>query len=127
MSTTTAPSFIWRTSPRRTSRRGRAHRREEREAPVLALDRLVGDPDDARPSERARERGRRRQVQVCEEELAGSEPRVLRLERLLDLEDQLGAHPHVLDARELGADRGILLVADAAAAAGGALDHHPVA
>src|SRR5256885_16626249 len=47
-------AFLHREPPRHL-----AHRREERQAPVGALDRLVGDRDRARVAERPRQLGRR--------------------------------------------------------------------
>jgi hypothetical protein len=62
-----------------------AHRREERQAPVRALHRLVRDRDGARLLERPREVGHGRQVEVREQDLLRPEPGVLRPDGLLDL------------------------------------------
>src|SRR5213594_4210748 len=106
--------------------RNLAHRREQWEAPVGALDRLVRDRDGARVAERAGQLGRRRQVEVREEDLAGPEALAFRGQRLLHLEHQLGALPDVVHRDQLGTDRGVLVVADPAPRAGAALDQHPV-
>src|SRR5213079_382510 len=104
-----------------------AHRGEERQAPVGALDRLVGDRDRPRVAERPRQLGRRREVKVGEEDLARAEPRGLRRERLLDLQDELGALPDLVGRHERSPDGGVLVVADPAAAAGAVLDLDAVA
>ena len=104
-----------------------AHRREERQAPVGALDRLVGDRDRSRVAERPRQLGRRREVKVGEEDLARAEPRGLRRERLLDLQDELGALPDLVGGGQRRADGGVLVVTDPAAPAGAALDDDTVA
>ncbi len=61
-------------------------------------------------------------MKVREEDLAVSEPRDLGRERLLHLQHQVGAPPDLVDRGELGADRRVLLVADAASGAGVLLD-----
>ena len=103
-----------------------AHRGEQGQRAVGALHRLVGDRDDARGLERPRQLGRGGQVQVGEEELARAHARVLLRQRLLHLEDQLGLAPHLLDRRERRSLARVLLVADAAAEPGAALDDHAV-
>ncbi len=103
-----------------------AHRREERQAAVGALDGLVADGDDVRLRELASEIRRGRQVQIREDELAGAEPRVLGWQRLLHLEDQLGFGPDALRRLQRGAGGGVLLVADPAAEPGSPLDEQAV-
>ena len=93
-----------------------AHRREQGEAPVRALDRLVRDGDHLGPAQRRRQRRHGGQVEIGEEDLPAPEPRVFLLDRLLDLEDQVGGGPDVVDRRELRADLGVFVVANAAAA-----------
>jgi hypothetical protein len=68
------------------------------------------------------------EVEVGEDDLAGTEQRPLGRQRLLDLDDEVGALP---DGGRVGNDvgpmRGVLLVGDAAALAGPRLDQHLVA
>src|SRR6266850_916188 len=104
-----------------------AHRRQQRQAPVGPLHRLVGDGDHTGAAQRARQLRRRRQVQVREEDLAGAQTLVLLRHRLLDLENELRAAPDVLHAGEFGADVLELVVADAAAEPGTLLNEHRVA
>ena len=108
------------------SARDLAHRREQWKAPVGALDRLVRDRDGARVAERVGQLGRRRQVEVREEDLAPPEARAFRGQRLLHLEHQFRALPDVVDRDQLGTHRGVLVVTDPAPRAGAALDQHPV-
>ena len=70
-----------------------AHRCEQRQPAVVGLDRLVGDADRARSRSAPRELGCGREVQVGEEHLPAANARVLRRQRLLDLEHQLGVAP----------------------------------
>ena len=104
-----------------------AHRRQQGEAAVGALHRLVGDSDDARAHELPGQLGRGSQMEIGEEHLSRAKMPVLGGNGLLDLEDQVGARPHTLHAVERGARRRILLVADAASEARPALDDHAVA
>ncbi len=53
--------------------------------------------------------------------------RVLGLDRLLDLEQQLGRLPDLVDAHDPRADRRVLVVREGAADAGAGLDEHVVA
>ena len=55
-----------------------AHRREQRQPPIVGLDRLVGDGGDAAVDERPRERLVRGDVQVREEHEPFAQTRVLR-------------------------------------------------
>src|SRR4029077_2232115 len=80
----------------------------------------------ARFTQAAGELRRRRQMQVREQHLPRAEPGDLRRERLLDLQNELGAPPDVVDRDELGADRRVFLVPDSAPDAGAALDDHAV-
>ncbi len=76
-----------------------AHRREEREAAVDELDRLVGDRLDLPTDQLIRERGVRREVEIGEEDLPFPHRGVLRRDRFLDLQDHVGAAPDVLGGR----------------------------
>src|SRR5438045_740643 len=64
-----------------------AHRRQEGKAAVLRLDGLVRDGGDAAVHERARQRLIGGDVEVGEENEPLAKARVLRLDRLLDLEE----------------------------------------
>ena len=77
-----------------------AHRREQRQCARVGLDRLVGDRGDPGVDERARERLVRGDVEVREERHALAQPRVLRCDRLLDLEQEIGARPDVVHRRD---------------------------
>ena len=70
-----------------------AHRREQRQLPVVGLDRLVRDGRDPAVDERTRERLVGGEVEVREEHEALAEPRVLGCDRLLHLEQELGLAP----------------------------------
>ena len=104
-----------------------AHRRQERQAPVRPLHRLVGEGDHVRPAEDLGQRRRGGEVEVGEEDLARAEPRVFGVHRLLDLQDELRLAPDLLDAGQPGSDRAVVLVADPAAGPGSPLQQDPVA
>jgi hypothetical protein len=70
-----------------------AHRSQQRERMVVRLHSLVGDAGRAALGERAGEVGVRGQVEVREQHLAFAEERVLGLERLLHLEQELRVLP----------------------------------
>ena len=70
-----------------------AHRREQRQPAVVGLDRLVRDGGDAAVDERARQRLVGGDVQVREEDEPVAQARVLGRDRLLHLQQQLGARP----------------------------------
>jgi hypothetical protein len=61
-------------------------------------------------------------VKICEERLPGADTGDLRGDRLLDLEDEVGPGPEVLDRRQLGAGGGVFRVGNAAAIARAGLD-----
>src|SRR2546427_786390 len=65
--------------------------------------------------------------EVGEEDRARAEPRGLRRERLLDLQDEIGALPALVGGGQRRADGGVLVVTDPAAPAGAALDDDTVA
>jgi len=102
------------------------HRGQQRQRPVGQLDGLVGDGRDPRVEQRVGAFQGCGKVQVGEQDLALAQPVILLGDGLLDLEDQLGLLPHVLDRRERRALARVLLVADAAAEAGAVLDQHAV-
>ena len=77
-----------------------AHRRQQRQRPVVGLDRLVGDGGDAALDERPRQRLVGRDVEVGEEHEPFAQAAVLRRDRLLDLEQQLGFAPDLVDRRD---------------------------
>ena len=74
------------------------HRGEQRQCAVGGLDGFVGDRCGARREQGVGARLGRREVQVGEERLALAQPRVLGLDRLLDLQQQLGLGPHLVGA-----------------------------
>ena len=71
------------------------HRREERQAAAGELHGLVGDRGDAVRDEPIGERAVGGEVQVGEEHEVVTEVAVFARDRLLDLEQQLGARPHL--------------------------------
>ena len=99
-----------------------AHRRQQWQPAILGLDRLVRDAGDPALHERARERLVRGDVQVGEEHEPFTEPWILRRNRLLHLEQELGALPDFVDGRDPGAVRLVLLVGELAAGASTGLD-----
>ena len=112
-----------RTRLRREAPRDLRHRRQERQR-AAHLDGLVGDRGDARVDQRARERLVGRDVQVREEDQSLAEPLVLRLDRLLHLQDHVGAPPDVVDRRDARAHALVRVVAERAADARARLDQH---
>ena len=103
-----------------------AHRREQRQRAVVGLDGLVGDAGRAALGERARQRLARREVQVGEEHEALAQQRVLGRERLLDLEQELGLAPDVVDRSQRRADGPVGVVGEGAALPRAGLDEHVV-
>ena len=99
-----------------------AHRRQQRQPAILGLDRLVRDGRDPALDERARERLVGGDVQVGEEHEPFAEPWILGRDRLLHLEQELGALPDLVDGRDAGAVRLVLLVGELAAGACARLD-----
>ena len=93
----------------------RGHRLQQRQAAVVELDGLVGDAGDAALEQLLGQLGRRGEVQVGVEDLPLAHARVLLGQRLLDLEDHLGALPHLVGGGDdLGARGRVVLVGDAA-------------
>ncbi len=72
-----------------------AHRREQRQRAVVELDRLVAERAHAALDQRARQRLVGREVEVGEEHQTGPQMSETPAQRLLHLEDQLGALPHL--------------------------------
>ena len=77
--------------------------------------------------QRARERLVGGDVQVREEDQPFAEPPVLGLDRLLDLEDEVGALPDLVDRDDARADALVVGVRERAADAGARLDRDLVA
>ena len=100
-----------------------AHRRQQRQPLVGRLHRLVGDRGGAALDQAARQLGRRRQVQVGEQHLAGRELLVLAVQRLLHLQHHLRLAPDRVDVGDRGAGGDVVVVRDGAALAGAGLDH----
>jgi hypothetical protein len=85
---------------------------------VVRLDGLVGDRRDPAVDERSRERLIGGDVEVREEHEPFSQPRILGLDRLLDLEEQVGPTPRLVDRDDVGARALVLLVGEGAALPG---------
>ena len=101
-----------------------AHRAEEGEAAVVELDGLVGDRGDLLLQE---DRGELRvhagEVEVGVDDLPFLHPRVLGRDRLLHLDDHLGALPHLVGrGDELRTGPRVVRVGEARADAGARLD-----
>ena len=101
-----------------------AHRREEREAPVGQLGRLVRDGGDVALGEELRQRAVGREMQEREQELPGPEPGVFLRLRLLYLQDHVRPGEDLVgaggDARS-GAH--VFLIADRGASPAPGLQH----
>src|SRR6185437_6518384 len=82
---------------------------------VIGLDGLVRDPGDAAVDQRPRERLVGGDVEIGEEHAPHAEPRVLGLDRLLDLEEEVGLAPCVVDRDDPCARSLVLLVGKGAA------------
>jgi hypothetical protein len=105
-----------------------AHGRQQRQAPVRQLDRLVRDGRRARRHDGLGARTRRREVQVREENLVGAHRRVLRLDGLLDLEEEFRLAPDRLGpVDDRGTRRRELVVRERGAETRAGLDQHVVA
>ena len=111
---------------RRQPARDLAHRREQREAPVLRLDRLVRNSPDAAVDECARQRLVGGDVQIREEDEIFAQPRILDRDRLLHLEEQLRLLPDVVEGDDLRARAHVVVVRHRASVAGRRLDEHVV-
>ncbi len=93
-----------------------AHRREQRQPPVLGLHSLVCDPVDTPVKEELGEPAVGRQVQVGEQLLTRAEPVIFLGDGLLDLDDQVRSSKHlVCGADNPGAGRNVLVVGEATA------------
>ena len=103
-----------------------AHRREERQPPVVGLDGLVRNRGDAALDERPRKRLVGGDVEVREEHEPFAQARVLRLDRLLHLQQQLGPGPHLVDRDDACAGTLVVGVGECAALACRRLDEHLV-
>jgi len=90
------------------------------------LDGLVCDRTDARVDERAGERLVGGDVQIREEDQPLAKPAVFRLDRLLDLEDEVGALPHLVDGDDPRTDALVVGIRERAAGAGALLDRDVV-
>ena len=85
------------------------HRREQRQAAAGKLHGLVGDRGDAVGDEPVGERAVGGEVQVGEQHEVVAEVAVLARDRLLDLEQQLGARPHLGGVVEQRRSGGLVL------------------
>jgi hypothetical protein len=94
---------------------------------VVALDRLVGDAGRPAFGERECQLLARSEVEVGEEDESFAQELVLRRQRLLDLEQELGLTPHVFGRGDRRADSLVLVVGERAAVPGLVLDQHVVA
>ncbi len=100
------------------------HRREERQRPVLGLDRLVCDRSDPRIHESPGERLVGGDVQVREQREALPQMRVLRGHRLLDLQHELALPPDFLGRADPGSDSRVGLVGERTALPRARFDQH---
>jgi hypothetical protein len=101
-----------------------AHRREQGQPVVVRLDGLVGHGGDAAVHQRARERLVGCDVEVREEHEPGAEAWVLGVDRLLDLEHEVGLAPGVVHRDDPGARSLVLLVGERAPVARRRLDEN---
>ncbi len=105
-----------------------AHGEQEGQRTVGPADRLIGDAVCAGLEEGAGEVGRRRQVEVGEEDEAGTQQRVLRRQRLLDLDQKVDGSSDLRSrVGDGGPGRFVVLVWEAGAQACAVLDQHLVA
>ena len=91
-----------------------AHRGEQRQAAVVGLDGLVRDGRDPAVRERPRERLVGGDVEIREEHEPFAQPRVLGLDRLLDLQQEVGLAPGLVDRDDPGTRPLVLLVGERA-------------
>ena len=103
-----------------------AHRCEQREPMVVRLDGLVRDPGDAAVDESPREWLVGGDVEVREEHETLAQPRVLGLDRLLDLEEEVGAVPRLVDGDDARPRSLVLLVGEGTSLARRRLDENLV-
>ena len=105
-----------------------AHRGQQRQRAVGGLDGLIGDRRGARGQQRVGAGLGGRQMQVGEQRLALAHAAVLGLDRLLDLQQQVGLGPHLFGGVDhLGAGRLEIAIGDGRAVTGAGLDDHLVA
>jgi hypothetical protein len=88
---------VVRSRLRRQAARDLAHGREQGERAAIRLHGLVRDRGDSGVDERARERLVGGDVEVREERETLSQTRVLGSDRLLDLQQEVGARPDLVD------------------------------
>jgi hypothetical protein len=98
-----------------------AHRSEQRQPAVVGLDGLVGDCGDTAVRKRPCKRLVGGDVEVREEDEPLAEARVLGLDRLLDLEEEVGLPPRVVDRNDARTGALVLRVVEGASVAGGRL------
>ena len=105
-----------------------AHGREQGQAPVGQLHRLVGDRGDPRLAQRLGQLPAGRQVQVGEQHLVGPHAREFLGDRLLHLQDEVRLAPDLVRRAEHSCAGPLELgVPDRAAFPRSALDQHPMA
>ncbi len=107
-----------------------AHRREERQPVSGIAERLVRDRRVPGGEGTRRELVRRREMEIAEHDVLGTEHVELRAERLFDFDDELRAREELLRGVDQdGAGALVLFVGEPAAATRAALDEHlmPVA
>ena len=100
-----------------------AHRGQQGQRTIGGLHGFVGDRGGTRGQQGIRARTRRRQMQVGEQHLALAHPAVLRLDGLLDLQQQVRLGPHLVGGvDEPRASCGEVRVMDGRPLAGPGLD-----
>ena len=95
-----------------------AHRREQGQLSLLGLDGLVGDCTDAARDQGVGERTVRREVEVGEQDEPLAQVPILGGDRLLDLQQELGLAPDLVDGRGARADGLVRRVRERAALPG---------
>ena len=104
-----------------------AHRREQRQRAVVGLDGLVSHAGGSALGEGACQLLACREMQVRQEHQPLTEERILGRKGLLDLEQELGFAPNVLDTPEGRSDGTVCVVREGASVARARLDEHFVA
>ena len=104
-----------------------AHRGEQRQRPVVGLDRFVRDGRDPAFDECPRQRLVGSDVEVGEEHEALSQAAVLLLDRLLHLEQQLARLPDLVHRHDSGAHCLVGVVGERAPLPRAVLDEHRMA